>query len=67
MSRGITVLVSVKWVKLKAKVHSMMPPATASPKDSPKEPAPEFTPAERGFTDAFLSDGCEGEVVELGH
>jgi hypothetical protein len=39
------VLVSVKWVKLKAKAHSMMPPAMASPKDSPKEPAAEFTPA----------------------
>ena len=38
-------LVSVKWVKLRAKAHSMMPSATASPKDSPKEPAAEFTPA----------------------
>jgi hypothetical protein len=45
LGRGITVLVSVKWVKLKARAHSMMPPAMASPKDSPKEPAAEFTPA----------------------
>ena len=42
---GITVLASVMLVKLKARTASMMPPAIASPNDSPKEPAAEFTPA----------------------
>ena len=38
-------LASVMLVKLSERTASMMPPATASPNDSPNEPAAEFTPA----------------------
>ena len=41
----MTVLASVRLVKLNDRAASMMPPAMARPKDSPKEPAAELTPA----------------------
>ena len=42
---GITSLLSVIWVKLNDRAASMMPPAMARPKESPKDPAAELTPA----------------------
>ena len=42
---GMTWLFSVIWVKLTDRAASMMPPAMARPKESPKDPAAEFTPA----------------------
>ena len=36
---------SAIWVKVIESAASMMPPATASPNDSPNDPAAEFTPA----------------------
>ena len=41
----MTVLDSVILVKLSDSTASITPPATASPKESPKDPAAEFTPA----------------------
>ena len=38
-------LASVIWLKLSERAASIRPPATASPKDSPNDPAAEFTPA----------------------
>ena len=40
-----TALESERFVKLKARVASMIAPANARPNDSPNEPAAEFTPA----------------------
>ena len=42
---GITALSFVNLVKLKDRTASRRPPATASPKERPNEPAAEFTPA----------------------
>ena len=42
---GMTVLLSVRSVKLNDSAASIRPPAIARPKDSPKDPAAEFTPA----------------------
>ena len=42
---GMTSLFSVICVKLTDRAASMMPPAMARPKESPKDPAAEFTPA----------------------
>ncbi len=60
----MTVLSSVMWVKLTERAASMMPPAMARPKESPKEPAAEFTPA-ASLTRSSV-DGRERVVVELG-
>ncbi len=44
-SGGSTVLASVRAVKVKARVASMIAPAKARPNESPNEPAAELTPA----------------------
>ena len=41
----MTVLLSVRLVKLNDSAASMRPPAMARPNDSPNDPAAEFTPA----------------------
>ena len=45
-------------VKARASVASMMAPANASPKDSPNEPAAEFTPAASLTRSSVIGDSA---------